>query len=223
VRPTRILVVDDSVVARRVISDILSQEGDFEVVGTAPNGKIALAKIERLDPDLVTLDIEMPELDGIETLTTIRSSFPRVRVIMVSNHTTRGASITVEALFLGASDYVTKATKSSTRDGARQYLREQLVPKIRALSIPAASDYRAVPEKFQRAPSRGTAAFPIEVVVIGASTGGPNDRSGGDRCLNRRAQRTHNNSRGPSCRLPGAGADCAAPAGELYDVLRPTT
>jgi len=174
VRPTRILVVDDSVVARRVISDILSQEGDFEVVGTAPNGKIALAKIERLDPDLVTLDIEMPELDGIETLTTIRSSFPRVRVIMVSNHTTRGASITVEALFLGASDYVTKATKSSTRDGARQYLREQLVPKIRALSIPAASDYRAVPEKFQRAPSRGAAAFPIEVVVIGASTGGPN-------------------------------------------------
>ena len=173
-RPTRILVVDDSVVARRVISDILSEEEDFEVVGTAPNGKIALAKIERLEPDLVTLDIDMPELDGIATLTTIRSSFPRVRVIMVSNHTKRGASITVEALFLGASDYVTKASRSSTRDGARLYLREQLVPKIRALSIPATFDRRVDLEKAQRAPVRGTAAVPIEVVVIGASTGGPN-------------------------------------------------
>jgi len=174
VRPTRILVVDDSVVARRVISDILSDEGDFEVVGTAPNGKIALAKIERLDPDLVTLDIDMPELDGIATLGAIRSSFPRVRVIMVSNHTKRGASITVEALFLGASDYVTKAARSSTRDGARQDLREQLVPKIRALSISTTSDRSSVQAKARRARSRGTAAVPIEVVVIGASTGGPN-------------------------------------------------
>ena len=173
-RPTRILVVDDSVVARRVISDILSEEVDFEVVGTAPNGKIALVKIERLDPDLVTLDIDMPELDGIETLAAIRSSFPRVRVIMVSNHTKRGASITVEALFLGASDYVTKAARSSTQDGARQYLREQLVPKIRALSIPTASERTSVLEKARRTPSRGMAAVPIEVVVIGASTGGPN-------------------------------------------------
>jgi two-component system chemotaxis response regulator CheB len=174
VQPTRILVVDDSVVARRVISDILSEEEDFEVMGTAPNGKIALAKIERLDPDLVTLDIDMPELDGIATLVAIRSSFPRVRVIMVSNHTKRGASITVEALFLGASDYVTKAVRSSTRDGARQYLREQLVPKIRALSIPTATDRGSVVEKARRAPSRGKAAVPVEVVVIGASTGGPN-------------------------------------------------
>ena len=173
-RPISILVVDDSVVARRVISDILSEEEDFEVVGTAPNGKIALAKIERLDPDLVTLDIDMPELDGIATLAAIRSSFPRVRVIMVSNHTKRGASITVEALFLGASDYVAKATRSSTPDGARQYLREQLVPKIRALGIPTASVRSSVLEKAQRTPSRGVAAGPVDVVVIGASTGGPN-------------------------------------------------
>jgi two-component system chemotaxis response regulator CheB len=157
-----------------VISDILSKEEDFEVVGTAPNGNIALAKIERLDPDLVTLDIEMPELDGIATLTAIRSSHPRVRVIMVSNHTKRGASITVEALFLGASDYVTKAARSSTRDGARQHLREQLVPKIRALSIPAAPDRKSVQEKIRRPSSQSMVLSPVEVVVIGASTGGPN-------------------------------------------------
>ncbi len=174
-RPTRILVVDDSVVARRVISDILSEEADFEVVGSAPNGKIALAKIERLEPDLVTLDIDMPELDGIATLTAIRSSHPLVRVIMVSNHTKRGAAITVEALFLGASDYVTKAAKSSTRDAARQYLREQLVPKIRALGVPASRPGRSpTPQRARQAPLRGAAGTPVEAVVIGASTGGPN-------------------------------------------------
>ncbi|MCJ7754879.1 MAG: response regulator, partial [Thermoanaerobaculales bacterium] len=100
-QPIRTLVVDDSVVARRVISDIFTAESDFEVVGTAPNGRIALTKIERLNPNLVTLDIDMPELDGIQTLGEIRSRFPGVKVIMVSNLTQRGASITVEALFLG--------------------------------------------------------------------------------------------------------------------------
>jgi len=174
VRPIRILVVDDSVVARRVISDILSEEDDFEVVGTAPNGKIALAKIERLEPDLVTLDIDMPELDGIQTLTAIRSSHPRVRAIMVSNHTKRGAAITVEALFLGASDYVTKAAKSSTRDEARQNLRQQLVPKIRALTIPTGPGVVPAPARGWRTPLRQAAAAAVEVVVIGASTGGPN-------------------------------------------------
>lgn len=95
---TRILVVDDSVVARRVISDILSAETDFEVIGTAPNGRLALTKIARQDPDVVTLDIDMPELDGLETLAKIRADHPRARVIMVSNLTLRGASVTVEAL-----------------------------------------------------------------------------------------------------------------------------
>ena len=77
--PSPGLVVDDSVVARRVISDVLAAEDDLEVVGTAPNGRIALAKIPRLKPDLVTLDVEMPELNGIETLTEIRAAFPKVR------------------------------------------------------------------------------------------------------------------------------------------------
>ena len=173
-RRIRILVVDDSVVARRVISDILSEESDFEVVGTAPNGRLALAKIERLDPDLVTLDIDMPELDGIETLSAIRQSHPRTRVIMVSNHTQRGASITVEALFLGASDYVTKAAKSSSRESARVYLSEQLVPKVRALSFPTTAVQKKAPATTRVATARRKTAPAVKIVVIGASTGGPN-------------------------------------------------
>ncbi len=170
----RILVVDDSVVARRVISDILSEESDLEVVGTAPNGRLALTKIERLAPDLVTLDIDMPELDGIETLAAIRQSHPGIRVIMVSNHTQRGASITVEALFLGASDYVTKASKSSSRDSARAYLKEQLVPKVRALSFPEAAARERTPTEARVVSARRKIAPAVDVVVIGASTGGPN-------------------------------------------------
>lgn len=172
--PIRILVVDDAVVARRVISDILSDEADFEVIGTAPNGQVALSKIKRLQPDVVTLDIDMPELDGMETLAVIRSDHPEVRVIMVSNHTIRGASITVEALFLGASDYVTKAARSSSADEARKYLRDQLVPKIRSLSqlVPPARPPRA--DSAPIATGRRRSGQTVTAVVIGSSTGGPN-------------------------------------------------
>ncbi len=172
--PTRILVVDDAVVARRVLSDILSEEDGFEVIGTAPNGQVALAKIERLRPDVVTLDIDMPELDGMETLAIIRSDHPKVRVIMVSNHTIRGASITVEALFLGASDYVTKAARSSSAEEARSYLRDQLVPKIRSLLPPS---FTVRPPRIDTTPASGRrrrSRQPVKAVVIGSSTGGPN-------------------------------------------------
>lgn len=172
-QPVRILVVDDAVVARRVISDILASEDDFEVVGTAPNGNLALTKIARLHPDVVTLDIDMPELDGMQTLTAIRSRFPEIRVIMVSNHTRRGAAITVEALFSGASDYVTKAVQTSSAEEARQYIREQLVPKIRALVPGARSGASAARPKTAHLISRRKNPA-IEVVVIGSSTGGPN-------------------------------------------------
>jgi len=174
-RPTRILVVDDSVVARRVISDVLSEEGDLEVVGTAPNGRIALTKIPRLQPDLVTLDIEMPELDGLETLAAIRATSPKLPVIMISNHTRHGAAVTIEALFLGASDYVTKSIRITSPEEAKQHLRMQLLPKIRALAPPGtvARDRerrRAATPPVARSRSRS----PVEIVVIGASTGGPN-------------------------------------------------
>ena len=172
-QPVRILVVDDSVVARRVISDILAAEDDFEVVGTAPNGNLALTKIARLHPNVVTLDIDMPELDGMQTLTAIRSRFPEIRVIMVSNHTRRGAAITVEALFGGASDYVTKAAQTSSAEEARRNLQEQLVPKIRALVPGTSLGASATRPKAAHLVSRRRIPA-IEVVVIGSSTGGPN-------------------------------------------------
>jgi two-component system chemotaxis response regulator CheB len=173
VSPIRILVVDDAVVARRVISDILNDEDDFEVVGTAPNGQLGLTKVSRLHPDIVTLDIDMPELDGMQTLAAIRADFPGVRVIMVSNHTKRGAAVTVDALFSGASDYVTKAARASSPDEARQYLRNQLVPKIRALVLTPGPG-RATPGKKSTRSAASRAESAVGIVVIAASTGGPN-------------------------------------------------
>ena len=167
--------MDDAVVARRVISDILSEEAGLEVVGTAPNGRIALTKIERLQPDLVTLDIDMPELDGMETLGLIRSNFPGIDTIMVSNLTQRGARVTVDALFMGAADYVTKATKTSSPEAAKDHLREQLIPKIRALYLgrQGGSTPSRTPVS-NTAAGAGSRPRKVGIVAIGASTGGPN-------------------------------------------------
>src|SRR5262245_29749204 len=104
----RILVVDDSVVFRRVLTEELSRDPALEVVGTAANGRIALAKLPQLSPDLVILDVEMPELDGLETLRELRRTYPRLPVVMFSALTERGAAATLDALALGATDYFTK-------------------------------------------------------------------------------------------------------------------
>jgi two-component system chemotaxis response regulator CheB len=106
-KPVRILVVDDSVVVRKLLSDTLSKEATFEVVGTAGDGRVALAKISQLHPDLITLDIEMPVMNGLETLAEIRKSDRKIPVIMFSTLTERGAAAALEALSLGASDYAT--------------------------------------------------------------------------------------------------------------------
>lgn len=166
----RILVVDDSVVARRIISEILNDEDGFEVVGSAANGRIALAKIPRLKPDLITLDVEMPEMDGLEALSRIRADFPGIKVVMLSNLTRQGGVATVESLFRGASDYVTKASQMESPDAARAFLREQLVPKINALVGRAETSSRTRRRNVVVEPI----SVPIGIVVIGVSTGGPN-------------------------------------------------
>jgi two-component system chemotaxis response regulator CheB len=173
----RVLVVDDSVVARRVIADILSDEEALEVVGTAANGRIALAKIPLLKPDVITLDVDMPELNGLEVLREVRSHYPSIKVIMVSSLTERGAKVTVDSLVMGASDYVTKAARSESRSQAREYLKNQLIPKVMALIPSARRKIQPRPLKPVVRKVRAAAkqkGKPIEVVAIGASTGGPN-------------------------------------------------
>ena len=181
-RKIRVLVVDDAVVVRRMVTDLLSADPDLEVVGTAANGRLALAKLPQLTPDLVTLDIEMPELDGLETLVGLRKAYPRLPVIMFSTLTERGASATLEALARGATDYVTKPANVGSVTLAQARIREELIPRIKALCAhllprPAApaGGPRPVPSaSLPPVPTRVGPPPRIEVVAIGVSTGGPN-------------------------------------------------
>src|SRR3954453_13559943 len=104
----RVLIVDDAVVVRRLVTDVLSGDPNLEVAATAATGRIALAKIPQVNPDVIILDVEMPEMDGLATLSAIRKTYPALPVIMFSTLTQRGAAATLDALALGASDYVAK-------------------------------------------------------------------------------------------------------------------
>jgi two-component system chemotaxis response regulator CheB len=169
----RVLVVDDAVVVRRMVTDALAQDPAIEVVGFAANGRIALQKIPQCSPDVVTLDIEMPELDGLETLREIRRLHPRLPVIMFSTLTERGAVKTLEALALGATDYVTKPANVGGVAAGLQRVREELVPKIKAIC--RKPDPLAAGLASGGAPKGSRpVSSPVEVVVIGVSTGGPN-------------------------------------------------
>jgi len=179
--PIRVLVVDDSAVVRKVMCDGLAPDAALTVVGTAANGRIALAKIPLLHPDIVTLDVEMPEMDGIEALTEIRKLYPKLPVIMFSTVTERGAAITLDALALGASDYVTKPSNTGSLEATLRQLRAELIPKIKALcaarpSLPAAPSSAAATASSARAASKQTAREfgRVDVLAIGTSTGGPN-------------------------------------------------
>ena len=172
--PVRVLVVDDSVVIRKVLCDVLSKEADVQVVATAGDGKIALAKIAQLQPDLVTLDVEMPVMNGLQTLAELRKLYPKLPVIMFSTLTERGAAATLDALSLGASDYVTKPSNTSP-EGAIEAVHSQLVPKIKALG-PKTAAKPATPAPAPRPMVRvkRPANARVEIVTIGTSTGGPN-------------------------------------------------
>lgn len=114
----RILVVDDSATIRLILSTTLAADPFLEVVGTAANGRIAIDRLDELQPDIVLLDVEMPEMDGLEALAIMRESHPNLPVIMFSRLTQRGVEATVDALLLGANDYVTRppiARMSSAR------------------------------------------------------------------------------------------------------------
>ncbi len=177
----RVLIIDDSVVVRRIVSDVLSGDPALEVAGTAAHGKIGLAKIPQVTPDVITLDMEMPEMDGLATLAAIRKLYPRLPVIMFSTLTQRGASATLDALALGANDYVTKPANVGSVAAAQQSLRDQLIPKIKALCAKTQRVEAAAPQQSVRLARPVTIARTIsskssiiDVVAIGVSTGGPN-------------------------------------------------
>jgi two-component system, chemotaxis family, protein-glutamate methylesterase/glutaminase len=169
--PVRVLIVDDSVVVRKLLAEALASSAEVKVAGTASSGAIALARIPQLNPDVITLDLEMPGLNGIQTLVEIRKLYPKLPVIMFSTLTERGAAITLEALSLGASDYATKPSNSQNLAVAMDKVRQELVSKIISLG-----DRRSLPA---RMPSsfpvpRKSGRQRIDILAIGTSTGGPN-------------------------------------------------
>jgi two-component system, chemotaxis family, protein-glutamate methylesterase/glutaminase len=129
----RVLLVDDSSVVRRLLTAALGTHPEIEVVGTAANGIIALNKLAQLEPDAIILDVEMPEMDGISTLVSLRETHPRLPVIMFSTLTERGASVTFDALAAGASDYVLKPSAQSG-ETLESVVANTLVPKLMALT-----------------------------------------------------------------------------------------
>jgi two-component system, chemotaxis family, protein-glutamate methylesterase/glutaminase len=173
--PIRVLIVDDSVVIRKLLTQTLATDSSIEVAGTASNGKIALAKILQVNPELVILDVEMPEMDGLETLTNIRKEWPKLPVIMFSTKTERGAVATIEALTRGASDYVAKPSNVGSVMLAMERVREALIPKIKALvprgqrPVPPMPRFSAKPEPILS----GRVPGPSELLRPGALASAP--------------------------------------------------
>ncbi|MGE5178505.1 MAG: protein-glutamate methylesterase/protein-glutamine glutaminase [Bacteroidota bacterium] len=182
-RRIRVMIVDDVAIVRRLVADALAIDPELQVVGMAANGKEALAKISSFAPDLVILDYEMPEMDGLETLRELKKSFPEIRVVLFSTYTRHGAKVTLDALWLGADDYATKVSASDLV-AATRCVQSELIPKIKAL---CGGDGSAAPGLVPGAPSTaltsprepgtaeraGRGVARAEIVAIGASTGGP--------------------------------------------------
>jgi two-component system, chemotaxis family, protein-glutamate methylesterase/glutaminase len=177
VRRTRILIVDDSVVMRTLLRSVVCAEDGLEVAGTAADGESALNSVQTLHPDLVLMDVEMPVMDGLATLKRMRARGHKMPVIMCSSLTQRGASVTIEALACGASDYVTKPSGQSGREAALQILSRDLIPKIQSLTSRSQSSFSVQPVAlmthevpFLQAPL--SSSVPV-ALAIGVSTGGP--------------------------------------------------
>lgn len=193
----RVLVADDAILFRRVLSEALTSLPEVEVVGTAANGKLALQKVRDLKPDLLTLDLEMPETDGLAVLDALRASGEKVSVIVVSALTRQGGQMTLRALEKGAFDFITKP-EGSNADESRAAVRRELAPRLRALAhrLAVRNILRAPAAPPPSAPKPATAPKPAaaadlagiagrmnrlttttgrpELVLIGVSTGGPN-------------------------------------------------
>ncbi len=194
----RVLVVDDTIVYRKAVSDIIGEIPGVELAGVAHNGKIALSKIKLLKPDILTLDIEMPEMNGIEVLTEIQKNNLGVGAIMLSTLTAEGSDMTMRALELGAFDFILKPQSKNQTQGKLE-IRAALEPILKAFansrwssslinrSGRIAPSFKPLRKNFNEPTTVGTASIPptkskslairrgkSEIVVIGISTGGPN-------------------------------------------------
>jgi len=177
----RVLIVDDAVVIRRMITEALGSDPEIEVVGAAANGKIALQKIPQVNPDIITMDVEMPEMDGLQTVRELRKTYPKLPVIMFSTLTMRGAESTLDALASGATDYVTKPANVGNIVEGIARLKSELMPKIklhcRHVLPPAGSTLLPLPAVVAKGIplARTPVTSPVpRVLAIGCSTGGPN-------------------------------------------------
>lgn len=178
--PTKILVVDDSALYRQLIHNVLRENGDVAIVGVAKNGADALEKIQQLAPDLLTLDLQMPDMDGIQVLQEIKGRRLPTKAIMVSSYTSEGAQLTTDALMEGAFDFI---LKPSSNDSAanRQQLRDTLGEKIAAFRQSAGRRSVTIRRSLDKTlgETGGTGEVPTDdqaacqAVIIGLSTGGP--------------------------------------------------
>jgi two-component system, chemotaxis family, protein-glutamate methylesterase/glutaminase len=170
-KPVRVLVVDDSALMRKLIPQILERSDSIQVVGTAMDGEIGLRKIEELAPQVITLDLEMPGLNGIDTLKQIMRRW-HLPVLVVSSHSTTGAAITLKALALGAVDFVAKPRDVAAR---MPEIAEELIAKILAAAQSQSVNVQSLPDAAPADQSRKQdPAAPTRIVAIGVSTGGPN-------------------------------------------------
>ena len=199
-------------VIRRLVTQALEQDPALEVVGAASNGAIALQRIPQLNPDVLTLDIEMPEMDGLEMLRRVRREYPQLRVIMFSTLTERGAAVTLEALTLGADDYVAKASNEGSLDRSMMRLREEMIPKIKQFfRQPLEERAAAAPD----AAARSRRSFePGKSTLAEARYGAA--RGGRDRSVHGRADRARRDLAQHTSRLSVAHPDCAAYAASLH-------
>lgn len=181
--PISVLVVDDSVVFRNVLSNIVASDPDLRLLGCAPNGSVCLQKVQQLNPDVIILDLEMPEMDGFEVLRRVGKSHPNTRVIVFSAHSEKGADQTFEAIRLGAADFAAKGLNLGGAEASKVYIREQLLPKIKQFRSPgSAARFSNSAMRTVTSPAPALPTSPLRrrnkltprVLAIGCSTGGPN-------------------------------------------------
>lgn len=167
----RVLVVDDSALMRMIIKDIINSQPDMEVIDTARDGNDAIKKVYNLEPDVVTLDVEMPEKNGIEALKEIKNN-SKSEVIMLSSLTSEGSKATIDALRIGAFDFIQKPSGSLSLDIEK--ISKELVEKIRYAFNKSKIKNKSNPLfKTPYEKSRINETSGIKAVLIGASTGGP--------------------------------------------------